>query len=196
MTTDRESLLEAVNHLVEMEDASGLFSDLQALIPVARNLGARFSGARAVVNPLLDLALSNPEQFARVVELIGSKREAAGRSPLTGAVDDTFDKADYMREFMQQKRDRERRAVKIENMIRPENAQLKGRARLDFMQVQSARWNHQRTELLEKARAANSGRLSREVQNELLRGFWQRIDDELDGLEQLARAEQLGVKRK
>lgn len=190
--TNRESLLEAVNALVRAEDAASLFADVQALIPVARNLGARFSGDRAVLNPLVSLALSNPTQYQNVVKLIESKREAEGSSPLIPPADEGFDKTDYMREFMQQKRERERRAVEIENLQRPEATGLKGRTRLDFMQMQSSRWNTQREELLKKARDAQGGRLPKSVVQEILTAFWARVDKELDELEEQAKRKRLG----
>lgn len=187
-----DSLLHAVNILVEAKDAPALYSALMSLLPVARNLGARFGGDRVVLNPLVELALTNPEQFQRVLALIEKKREAAGLPPLAPPPDESFDKTDYMREFMQQKRERERRAVEIENMMRPEASILRGRARLDFMQMQSARWNTQREALLTQAREAQGGRLPKEVTHEIITGFWARVDKELDDLEEAAKRKRLG----
>lgn len=187
----RESLLEAVTALVVADNGPELYRDVLALIPVSRTLNAQFSGERAVLNPLVSLGASNPEQFGRVIDLIESKRAIAGLTPLVKPADNSFDKSEYMRDFMQQKRDRERRAAEIENLMRPPHDQLRGRPRIDFMQRQSARWKEQRDDALERARANNNGRLSKPQQNELLSAFWAGIDRELDGLEELARAEQL-----
>lgn len=187
----RESLLHAVNFLVSAANGPELYADLQALIPVARNLGACFSDERAILNPLVTLGVSNPEQFGRVIDLIEHKRAEAGLEALIRPADESFDKTSYMRDFMQEKRSRERKAAEIENMMRKPADQLRGRARLDFMQHQSARWKQQRDDALERARANHGGRLSKDQQQELLEAFWQGIDRELEQLEALARQEML-----
>jgi hypothetical protein len=188
--TSKASLLEAVNALVAADNAPQLYSDLLGIMDAATRFGARFTGEREILNPLLNLAMSNRDQFLRVVSLIESKRAAAGASPLSAPPDTTYDKTSYMREFMAQKRERERRAVEIENMMRGDRSPLKGRARLEFMQTQSARWKAQRDDMLAaaKQRAGSQG-LKRAQEQDLIAQFWQRIDRELDELEQLARAE-------
>lgn len=190
MYPDREALLEAVNRLVTDEGANHLYMILTEVIPMARRLGVRLHGDNAVLNPLVDLAVDHPTQYANVMNLVETKRSARGLPPLDDArtKDDQFDKTDYMRDFMQQKRLRERKAAEIENMMRPDSAKLIGRTRLDYMQAQSNKWKKQRDELLAKARKEH-GRLTKEQMNALLKGFWQRIDDELEELEALARAE-------
>jgi hypothetical protein len=187
----RSSLLQAVNALVAAENGPALYSDLQALIPVARSLNARFSDERAVFNPLVQLGLQNPESFGRVIDLIEHKRAELGQPPLARPADESFDKTAYMRDFMQQKRERERRRADIENMLRPPADALRGRARLDFMQMESNKWKIRRDDALEQARAGNGGRLSKDQQTELLKTFWSQVDRELDELEEVARAEQL-----
>lgn len=189
MLTTRESLIEAVNALVG-EAGPALFADLTALVPTARALGARFSGERSVLNPLLSLAVSSPAQFERVIALVERKRDEAYLPPLAQGAEDRFDKADYMRDFMQHKRERERRAVDIENMIRPAHDRLKGRARLDFMQMQSAKWKDARDRALERARETLGRRLRKDEVRDTVTAFWSTIDRELDELEALARDEQ------
>lgn len=190
MYPDREALLEAVNMLVTDRSAQHLFTILQEVIPMARRLGVRLHGEHAVLNPLVDLAVENIEQYHRVMNLIETKRAARDLPPLDQSLaeDGGFDKTDYMRDFMQQKRLRERRAAEIENMIRPESAKLVGRSRLDYMQSQSARWKKERDELLARARK-EQGRLSKQQLSDLLAQFWGRVDRDLDELEALAKAE-------
>lgn len=185
---DKTALLNAVNALVTMQDAETLFGELTALLPAAGRLGARFTGPRAVVNPLIDLALEDPGRYEAVLDLIERKRAEAGLPPMRPAGSTGFDKTEYMRDFMQQKRERERRAVMIENLTRPERAQLRGRSRLDFMQAQAAKWKTRRDKLLEKARKDAGRRLRKDEVDAILKGFWQTVDRELDEAEAKARA--------
>lgn len=186
---DRESLLSAVNALVRVDDGQPLYKAITELLPMASRMGAQFSGGNAVMNPLLRLAVSDPPKFARVVQLIEAKRTAAGLPPLVPPEDTSYDKTEYMRDFMAQKRDRERRAAKLENLMRPHSSQLKGRSRVDFMQMQSARWKTQRDTLLEAAKASRGRPLRKEEIKELLAQFWGRVDQELNDLEAMAHAE-------
>lgn len=183
---DRIALLHAVNVLVSMQDAETLFGELTALLPTAKKLGVRFTGDRAVVNPLLELALDNEEQFQSVIELIERKRAEAGLPPMQPPFGG-FNKTAYQREFMQAKRERERRAAAIENMNRSERTQLRGRSRLDFMQAQAAKWKDRRDRLLEQARMKAGRRLRRDEVDALLQAFWSTVDRELDELEQAAK---------
>lgn len=186
---DKEQLLGAVNALIQAEDAAPLYQDLIALLPAAKTLGARFSDHRAVLNPLLELAITDRERLDRVIELVERKRAEAELPPMVPEADDGFDKTEYMRDFMAQKRERERRAVDIENLLRSERDRLRGRARLDFMQSQSAKWKLARDTALQAARESEGKRLARQQVRAVLDAFWATIDRELDGLEQLAREE-------
>lgn len=193
MTTDRAALLTAVNKLVQDSSANHLYLKMLELIPVARRIGARFVGDDAELNPLIDLAVADADKYASVMQLVETKRAQQGMPALDAArtEDGHFDKVDYMRDFMQEKRLRERRAADIENMIRAPKDRLVGRARLDFMQMQSKKWKQQRDVALDAARAECSGKLSRAQMSALLDKFWAKIDSDLDDLEELARAEML-----
>jgi hypothetical protein len=185
----KQALLEAVNTLIKSPDAQRLYDALVAVIPAARLHPVRLSGDAAVLNALVMLKLKSPDTYDNVLSLVEAKRKAAGFEPLERPVDDRFNKTEYMRNFMDQKRERERRAAKIENMIRPPADALRGRTRLDFMQRQSARWKEDRDMLLEQQRTLAGGAISREVQQQVLDQFWTRIDASLDELEALAAAE-------
>jgi hypothetical protein len=185
----KEGLLYAVNRLIALPQASELYSDVVALLPAAKSLEARFSGDREYLNPLLDLAVADREKFDAVMTLVEVKRMEAGLPPLSTSPDQRFDKTAYMRDFMQQKRERERRAVEIENMMRSERNQLRGRARLDFMQAQANKWKKGRDKALDAERKRLGRRLTWDEQAGVLQAFWSTIDGELDGLEELARAE-------
>jgi hypothetical protein len=189
----RSSLLDAVNHMVASDAAPELFEAVTTILPNARAIQARFVGERAVLNPLVELAIADSAQFARVVALIEHKRQEAGLAPLREDAEPKYDKGDYMRDFMYQKRERERRAAEIENLMRPERDQLVGRSRLDFMQIQSAKWKAQRDAALEQARAASGSRLTREAMKQVIESFWARVDRDLNELEELAKAERFRV---
>ncbi|MFN9030133.1 MAG: hypothetical protein ACK54C_01885 [Betaproteobacteria bacterium] len=186
---ERIALLDAVNRLIALPQASEVYSDVLALLPAAKSLQARFSGDREFLNPLLELGVADREKFDAVVSLIEAKRADAGLPPLAAPPDERFDKTAYMRDFMQQKRERERRAVEIENMMRSERNQLRGRARLDFMQAQANKWKKGRDKALEAERKQLQHRLTLDEQKSVITAFWSTVDKELDGLEELARAE-------
>ena len=190
----KASLLDAVNVLSTADDAGAMYAELLELIPLAAKLDARFSGERAALNPLITLAVTNRPQYDRVIDLIASKRHGAGLSPL--APEPSYNKTDYMREFMAAKRERERRAAEIENLMRSPTEQLRGRPRLDFMQNQSARWKLQRDAALEALKRASGGNPSKADIKAALDSFWARVDRDLDELEALARAEGPGAARK
>ncbi len=188
MSEELHSLLDAVNCLITNDDAVEFFNALTAILPNARAFDARFTGTRAVLNPLVDLAVSDSEKFASVLDLIETKRAASGKPRLQQNTQPGYDKTDYMRDFMQQKRDRERRAVEIENLMRKPTEQLSGRARLDFMQVQSGKWKAGRDAALAAAREHAGGkRLTKPQMQSVIAAFWAKVDKELDDLEELAR---------
>lgn len=192
----RESLLAAVNTLVQAPDGPELYQAIGELLKIADKLEARFAGERAVLNPLVDLAVSDRERYLRVIGLVETKRLQAGLVPLIAQEDSGYDKTEYMRDFMARKREREARAATIENLMRPESSQLKGRSRLDFMQMQSAKWKAQRDAMIASYRERVGRRLHRDEMRDLLSQFWAKVDRELDELEELARAEKAAkVKR-
>lgn len=196
MSENRSSLLEAVNALVAVPSGAETYEAIQSMVDIAGRLGARFVGEREVYNPLVELALSDIEKYRRVIALVEEKRAVAGLEPLMPAEDGGYDKTEYMRDFMAQKRERERRAAEIENLMRPESSQLRGRSRTEFMQMQSARWKEQRDKLLDAMRQSHGRTLRREEMRAALAQFWARVDKELDGLEELARAERTGRLRR
>ncbi|MFY8064105.1 MAG: hypothetical protein ACOVN2_10405 [Usitatibacteraceae bacterium] len=91
-----------------------------------------------------------------------------------------YEKNLYMREFMAKTRARQRRAVAIENLRRPEDKKLTGQARIDFARALAKRWKEQRDCLLLDARQRNGARLPLEQMKRLLEAFWDAVDRELD----------------
>lgn len=181
------ALAGAVEALIEREDAHQLLDAVEATARLRRNYKVELSGDTAMLNPLVDLAVSDPEAFGRVLHLIDVKRVTRGKVPLVPPKSDRFDKTEYMRNFMDAKRQRQRRAVSIENMTRPDRDALRGRTRLDFMDAQAAKWKLELDARLERARAASDGTLNKDVLSATRSLFWQWVDDQLDQAEQAAR---------
>lgn len=187
---DKQALASSVNELVRREDAPRLFEYLSSLTKLPAHWPVCFSGHAAILNPLLELSWDNPDGYRSILDLIDERRKMRGLPSMRGG--STYNVNSYQREFMQNKRLRERRAADIENMMRRPSEQLKGTSRMEFMRNQSAKWKAARDEMLERARLSlNTHRLTREQMQELLTTFWQKIDNELDELERLARSEKM-----
>jgi hypothetical protein len=184
---DLTALTLAVTALVEHDDASWLYAALVAAVKMQRDYPVALIGRGAVVNPLLALALEDPEAYARVLALVETKRALAELPPLHPPPEDGFDKTAYMRDFMDRKRQRQRRAAEIENYLRPARAALKGKARIEYMDRVAAGWKARLDELIDKARAAQGPRLSAEVLETIRSQFWQSVDEELDAAAEEAR---------
>lgn len=185
---EREALRQAVITLVEAPDAEYLYDALTAAVKLARVHAINLAGDAATLNPLLHLGVADVEAFDRVLALIDRKRADAGRPALQKGGDDKFDKVEYQRVFMEQKRLRQRRAADVENLQRPDRERLVGRARLDFMDRCAAEWKRELDALLARARE-NLGvqRLPREHLDALRTQFWASVDARLDSAEQDAR---------
>jgi hypothetical protein len=185
----KQALLEAVNLLITHPSAHSYFESLLAVTNLAKLHPIELTGEAAPLNALLRLRLKDEVAYERVLELVETKRHLAGYDPLIRPTEIKFDKTEYMRSFMDKKRERQRRAVEIENMLRPERDALKGRARLDFMDRQSAKWKQELDTKIERARQAQGGRLMKEALDTLREQFWTHVDSQLDQLEALAREE-------
>lgn len=185
----KELLLSAVNLLIKSPAAHELMAALEAAYSVARIHPIKLSGEAAALNTLLDLRVSDEQTYNNVLGLIETKRQEIGFDKLQKPKSDKFDKTEYMRAFMDRKRERQRRAAAIENMLRPPKDALRGRSRLDFMDRQSANWKRELDALVEKARNAHGGKLSNEQLTMIRDQFWSGVDEYLDKLEAETRSE-------
>lgn len=191
---DKTAILSAVTALVEAPSAGEHLDAIETTARVAARFAVALTGPLEVYQPLVDLKRADPDAFERVLALVESKRAAAGRTPVRPAANDKFDKTEYMRNFMDQKRQRQRRAASIENMTRPERDALKGRARLDFMDAAAAKWKAELDARLDRARAAGGGaRLDKDTMDRLRAQFWAWVDEQLDAAEERARNKIRGV---
>ena len=183
MNFHRENLLAAANILINHPDAQHLYETMVAVADLSRQFPIQLTGPAEPLNPLLEVRLDAVDVYERIIALVEEKRRAVGYEPLQRQADDKFDKNEYMREFMERKRQRQRRATDIENMMRPERDRLRGRARLDFMDRQSARWKDELDARLERVRQAHNGRIPKAVLQLTREQFWQNVDRQLDELE-------------
>lgn len=180
--TDKHALLEALNTLIQSDDAQHLFNTLTTVAALKTVHPVMMSGDAEVLNPLLTVARSSPDKFAHYMSLVDSKRAEAGLPLLAPQKDDRFDKSAYMREFMYQKRQRQRRAADIENMSRGKD-RLIGRSRLDFMDAQAAKWKAELDRRIAAVRAAHGQNLPRELLDTVRAQFWSWVDESLDQAE-------------
>jgi hypothetical protein len=145
------------------------------------------------LNALVELASSDPKGFEGVQELIDGKRRDKGlRAIWPDKSEERFDKVEYQRILMQERRRRTGRAVDIENMQRPEKDRLVGTKRLEFENRTLARWGEELQTLLDNARALNGGSLTRDQQRAIRDNFWSGVDQKLDDTESEVRRKRLG----
>lgn len=85
MTPTREALLEAINDLIHDPDPRVKKSALDSVISVGKNYPVRLTGDMRVLNPLVDLALADPDAWEAVKKLIDDEldsKEAQVRAEL------------------------------------------------------------------------------------------------------------------
>jgi len=190
---DKQALLLAINRLINHPKAREFYDTVQVAASLPAHLKLTLLPEAAELAPLVELLRDDKEAFGAVMELVDRKRAALGSPGLHKPAETGFDKAEYQRAFMANKRIRERRAAELENAVRPGRDQLIGNARLEFMRVQSARWKAKRDQLVEAARAANGKPLSKEQLRQVLHSFWESVDAELDEIEVNNRRRMLGA---
>jgi hypothetical protein len=185
----KEELVPAVKLLLGSTNAKDLYQTMLNAAPlIARHKDVRLTGEAECLNILAVVKFSHPSVYAGVIDLIERRRAEAELEPLDTPAEEKFNKSEYMQQFMEQKRVRQRRAADIENMQRSERDKLVGRSRLDFMQNQSAIWKKERDAFLEKVKdAAAPTRLKKEDIAAAVDQFWAKVDASLDKLEDAAR---------
>lgn len=188
-TVDRKQLAYAADLLASTPDASMLFNALGAVIRLshAGAVPVALTGVAEPLNPLVDLYCVNREGYDGVLAMIEKRRAEAGLPPLSPPVSDAFDKRAYMRQFMDRKRQRLNRAVDLENLDRPQRDKLRGTARLDFCDMQAAKWKVELDRRVDAARAAAGGPLDKATATAVREQFWNWIDEQLDAAEAKAR---------
>ena len=163
----------------------------QALLATARLAKLHpvaLTGEMAPLNHLVTLQTADPAAFARFMALVEKKRAMLGLSPLEDVKEDRFDKQEYMKHFMAQKRQRTTQAADIENLVRGNRNPLRGIPRLEFMRVQAAKWNEELERRINAVReSGGGGRIPKEKLDALRTQFWAWVDSQLDTAEHEAR---------
>lgn len=188
MTPEQKLLLsEAANALIEEHDAPDLYKKMIGVYEIARaGLPIQLTGRPAVLNPLLQLFLEDYPSAERVIHLVNRKRDDAG-APALGELG--FDRAEYMRQLMANKRARETRFMKLWNDMRAEHDQIRGAARMEFMRIHSSRWLGVRDERQDALRARLGRRLTQVERSSVIKQLWGDVDAELDALEAFVQSE-------
>lgn len=184
MNFSKQALVDAVGVMVDLdnETAQRYGQTVESMARFrTRHPDAWLGYELEVLNPLVNLAERDPDGFTRVQSLIDGKREQRGAEAIwPDPNDERFDKTEYQRILMQERRQRSRRALEIENMQRSERDKLVGSARLDFENRVIAQWGAELQKTLAEARQAASGRLNKERQAAIRERFWSSVDDRLD----------------
>jgi len=188
MDADQKMLLsEAANTLIEDSNATALYQQMMGVHELARRgVPVGLTGHAAILNPLLDLMLTDNPAAERLMQLIERKRSESGLPSLD---DKGFDRKGYMRELMAVKRERQRRLVELVNQLRSDSDKLRGPARLEFERIHAARWFDVRQEREDQLRDTLGRRLSLDERTNIIRALWLEVDSELDALEEFVRAE-------
>lgn len=186
-TPTKEDWRQVVALLVTDQDSTHNYQAMLATARLAKLHPVQLVGETAPLNHLIALEAANPGAYASMMALVESKRTALGLPPLEPVVVEKFDKAEYMRDFMDKKRQRTNRAAEIENLVRGGRDPLRGIARLEFMRVQAGKWHTELTARVQRARDAAGGRVPKETLTALRAQFWSWVDSQLDTAEQEAR---------
>lgn len=186
MQDSRELLAEAANVLIDDDDAPEMYKKLLWVHDVARKgVPVRLTGRPSVLNPILDLMLTDFPKAERVIQLIERKRAESHMDPLIEA----FNRRSYMRELMASKRERESRLLKLVNQLRSEHDKIRGLAALEFKRTHGNRWHAVRLERESAMRSSVGRRLTIEELDTLRSQLWADVDSELNDLENFVREE-------
>lgn len=168
------------------------YQAMQATARLAKAHPVVLAGEAAPLNHLIALETRDPKAHASLMALIERKRAELGLAPLEAPEPEGFDKVEYMRHFMAQKRQRLVRAADDENAIRKRagHQTLRGPARLEFMRIQGVKWNDELERRIDRAREAAGGRVPQKSLDVLRVQFWKWVDDQLDAAEKAARGPQ------
>lgn len=178
---------EAVSALIEDSDARQMFAQFSGVLELRRQqLPVALTGRPAILNPLLSLAVEDPDVYSTVLDLIDTKRAQRGLEVLSTAEPEADRKA-YMREFMATKRERQRRVIELLNELRADIDKIKGTARMELERVHAARWLDEKDKREHAMRKHVGRRLAMAERKSVSTQLWADVDAELDALEAFVR---------
>ena len=174
----KQLVLEAANTLLKHPAAPQLYQQLVDVLALPAKFKVKLADEASVLNPLLTMARNDRPRFDSVIALVEQKRAASSLEPLQPPKDHKFDKNEYQRLLMAERRVRMTKAADIENRCRPASGQLVGSARLDFMRRAQAKWMERfEALLLDKF---GPGPICKDDRTQLSMEFWATVDQELD----------------
>lgn len=186
-TNEKAALAEAIEALIESTDAKDIYKKMLWVLELsAKGLPVQLTGRPSVLNPLMNLFLTDAPTAERVMELVERKRTELDQPPLD---ESTFDRNAYMRELMAMRRERLSRLTKLVNELRSDHDKIKGTARLEFEQVHAQRWFAVRNEREDAMRERLGRRLTQDERRGVIQRFWADVDAELASLEEFVRQE-------
>lgn len=189
----RKLLGEAVSALIEDSDARQMFTQLSGVLELKRQrLPVALTGRPAILNPLLDLAIEDPDTYGTVLDLIDTKRALRGLEVLVviepePEPEPDADRKAYMREFMAIKRERQRRLIELLNELRSDVDKIKGTARMELERIHAARWLDEKDRREYAMRKHLGRRLTIAERKSVSTQLWADVDAELDALEEFVR---------
>lgn len=160
---DRQALKEAVQLLIESSEYHVLRKEIVEMIAQWPRRQLMFGGDYIALNSLIDLGLQSRESLDNLFQLVERKRKLVPNSK----------KVDYQRDYMRQRRQRQLKAVKLEEIVRgkPMTTQEKNA----YMAAVWAEWMTRRNDYLKGFPDADWKR-----RNELTGQFWESIDKALE----------------
>lgn len=170
LTYDVKKARQAVQFLVDSPFFDRNVKRLRSLLDKPRTTPYR--GETEFLNELLVIGRQRRESFERLVELAEYKRD---------------DRGSYQRRFMAAKRQRERKVIALEELLRGKKLGLDERK--DALLKQYEVWNREKEAMLAKFPGAEWIK-----RNELIKQFWDTKEAELDAL--IAEASKPPVSRK
>jgi hypothetical protein len=174
----KQHILDAANVLINDQDASGLFQQLLDVLLLPDKYKVKLDGAASVLNPLLRLAREDNVKFSRVIDMVELRRSARGMTALRpDPSEKKFDKNEYQRKLMAERRVRMVKAAELENLRRPPSGQLIGHARMDFQRVQQNKWSNQLATCI--TNQLGTGPISKEARAKVAETFWDSVDGQL-----------------
>lgn len=173
----KQLVLDAANALLKHPEAPALYQQLVDVLSLPGKFKVKLADEASVLNPLLTMARNDRPRFDGIIALIEQKRADKGMEPLQAPKENKFDKNEYQRLIMAERRVRMTKAADIENMRRPASGQLVGSARLDFMRRAQAKWMERFDALLNGA--FGPGPIRKEDRTKTATEFWATVDREL-----------------
>jgi len=179
---NKQLVLDAANALINDPSASEMYHQLIEVLRLPSGLKVKLADEASVLNPLLKLGRDDIIKFNRVIDMVELRREARGLEPLKTPPDNKFDKNEYQRVLMAERRVRMVKAAEVENLQRPPSGQLVGNARMDFIKMQQSKWSKRLKERLEAT--FGLGPISKKDRAKVSEDFWAEIDQELEAAEE------------